>query len=90
MQLGNVMNANPAAQFAAQEAAILLGGGKKAIERQHQKGRLTARERIAQLIDPGARFFELGLWNAWEMYADAGGAPAAKWWMTIAARWTDC
>jgi 3-methylcrotonyl-CoA carboxylase beta subunit len=65
------------AQFAAQEDRILLGGGKKAIERQHAKGRLTARERIAQLIDPGARFFELGLWNAWEMYTDVGGAPAA-------------
>ena len=48
-----------------------------AIERQHAKGRLTARERIAKLIDPGTPFFELGLWAAWEMYAEWGGAPAA-------------
>ena len=64
-------------QFAEQEADIRLGGGQAAIERQHKKGRLTARERIAQLIDPGTPFFELGLWAAWEMYADWGGAPAA-------------
>ncbi len=60
-----------------QEAAIRLGGGAKAIERQHAKGRLTARERIAKLCDTDAPFFELGLWAAWEMYADWGGAPSA-------------
>jgi acetyl-CoA carboxylase carboxyltransferase component len=60
-----------------QEGAILQGGGAKAIDRQHAKNRLTARERIAQLIDPGPGFFELGLWAAWNMYADWGGAPAA-------------
>lgn len=41
-----------AREFAAQEAAIREGGGPKAIERQHAKGRLTARERIARLVDP--------------------------------------
>ena len=60
-----------------QERQIRQGGGAKAIDRQHDKGRLTARERIAALIDAGADFFELGLWAAWDMYADWGGAPSA-------------
>jgi 3-methylcrotonyl-CoA carboxylase beta subunit len=60
-----------------EEDRIRQGGGAKAIERQHEKGRLTARKRIACLIDPGAEFFELGLWAAWNMYADWGGAPSA-------------
>ena len=59
-----------------QENTIRLGGGAKAIERQHAKGRLTARERIAKLCDADS-FFELGLWAAWQMYADWGGAPSA-------------
>ncbi len=59
------------------EATIRLGGGPKAIERQHEKGRLTARERVAKLIDPGTIFQELGLWAAYEMYKEHGGAPAA-------------
>ena len=61
----------------AEETKLLLGGGASAIERQHAKGRLAVRERIAQLVDPGSRFVELGLWSAWNMYADWGGAPAA-------------
>ena len=60
-----------------EEERIRTGGGAKAIDRQHDKGRLTARERIARLIDPGADFFELGLWAAWGMYRDWGGAPSA-------------
>lgn len=56
---------------------ILLGGGQKAIDRQHEKHRFTARERIASLIDPGTEFFELGRWAAWQMYAEWGRAPAA-------------
>jgi acetyl-CoA carboxylase carboxyltransferase component len=59
------------------EAQIRLGGGKKAIDRQHEKGRLTARERVEKLIDPGAFFQELGLWAAYGMYEEHGGAPAA-------------
>lgn len=53
------------------------GGGQRAIDRQHEKGRLTARERIAVLIDSGTEFFELGLWQAWGMYEEWGGAPSA-------------
>jgi 3-methylcrotonyl-CoA carboxylase beta subunit len=61
----------------AEEERIRLGGGTAAIERQHGKGRLTARERIERLIDPGTPLVELGLWAAHEMYADWGGAPGA-------------
>jgi 3-methylcrotonyl-CoA carboxylase beta subunit len=60
-----------------EEAHLRLGGGLHAIERQHAKGRLTARERIERLLDPGTEFFELGLWAAWGMYREWGGAPAA-------------
>ena len=60
-----------------QEEQIRQGGGAKAIEAQHKKGRLTARERIAKLIDPKTEFFELGLYAAHEMYEEWGGAPAA-------------
>src|SRR5207245_5031764 len=60
-----------------QERILMDGGGPKAIARQHEKGRLTARERIAQLLDPQTPFFELGLWAAWGMYQEWGGAPAA-------------
>ncbi|MCX7701416.1 MAG: acyl-CoA carboxylase subunit beta [Gemmataceae bacterium] len=63
--------------MSTEEDQIRLGGGLQAIERQHRKGRLTARERIARLIDPGTEFFELGLWAAWGMYREWGGAPAA-------------
>jgi acetyl-CoA carboxylase carboxyltransferase component len=59
------------------ERQIRLGGGHKAIDRQHEKGRLTARERIDRLIDKPESFIELGLWSAYGMYADHGGAPAA-------------
>ncbi|MEK6238484.1 MAG: acyl-CoA carboxylase subunit beta [Planctomycetales bacterium] len=54
-----------------------MGGGTKAVERQHAKGRLTARERIERLIDPGSAFWELGVWSGWRMYDDWGGAPSA-------------
>ena len=60
-----------------EEERIRQGGGAKAIESQHKKGRMTARERIAKLIDPGSQFFELGIYAAYEMYEDWGGAPSA-------------
>jgi len=60
-----------------EEEKIREGGGAKAIDSQHKKNRLTARERIAALIDPGTPFFELGIYTAWEMYEEWGGAPAA-------------
>ena len=60
-----------------EEEAIREGGGAKAIESQHKKNRLTARERIAKLIDPNTTFFELGIYAAYEMYEEWRGAPAA-------------
>jgi 3-methylcrotonyl-CoA carboxylase beta subunit len=59
------------------EETISHGGGAKAIEAQHKKGRLTARERIAKLIDPKTTFFELSAFAAYGMYEEWGGAPAA-------------
>jgi 3-methylcrotonyl-CoA carboxylase beta subunit len=64
------------AQVRNQEEKICEGGGDKAIESQHAKSRLTARERIHLLADPGS-FFELGLYAAHKMYEEWGGAPAA-------------
>jgi 3-methylcrotonyl-CoA carboxylase beta subunit len=64
------------AQVRNEEEQIREGGGPKAIEGQHAKGRLTARERIQRLIDPGS-FFELGIYAAHGMYEEWGGAPAA-------------
>ncbi len=61
----------------ASEAQIRKGGGDKAIERQHAKGRLTARERVELLVDDMSAFTELGLWAAHGMYAEHGGAPGA-------------
>lgn len=63
--------------LAAEEARIKQGGGTKPIDRQHEKNRLTARERITKLLDPDTHWFELGLWAAWNMYAEWGGAPSA-------------
>jgi acetyl-CoA carboxylase carboxyltransferase component len=60
-----------------EEEKIRQGGGAKAIESQHKKKRLTARERVAALIDPGTHFFELGIYAAHEMYEEWGGAPSA-------------
>src|SRR6202166_3944717 len=59
-----------------EEEQICEGGGQKAIENQHSKGRLTARERIHKLVDPGS-FFEIGLFAAYRMYEEWGGAPSA-------------
>ncbi len=60
-----------------QEEVIRAGGGEKNIAAQHKKGRLTARERIPLLVDPGTEFFELSIYAAFEMYEEWGGAPAA-------------
>ena len=60
-----------------EEAVLRLGGGEKALARQRQQGKMTARERVAALCDPGTDFLELGLWAAHGLYQDYGGAPAA-------------
>ncbi|MER3522636.1 MAG: methylcrotonoyl-CoA carboxylase [Ignavibacteria bacterium] len=58
-------------------AKVKVGGGPVAIEKLHQKGKLTARERIAKLVDPGSDFLEVGLFAAYEMYEEYGGAPSS-------------
>ena len=63
-------------QIRNEEEKIREGGGPKAIENQHTKKRLTARERIQLLADPGT-FFELGSFAAFGMYEEWGGAPSA-------------
>ena len=57
--------------------SVRLGGGAAAVDRHHAKGKLTARERIALLIDPGSQFLEIGLFAAYGMYGEYGGAPSA-------------
>ncbi len=54
-----------------------VGGGAKARERLHARGKLSARERIDLLIDPGSYFLEVGLLTAHGEYAEQGGAPSA-------------
>ncbi len=68
--------ADMVSQVRNEEEKIREGGGLKAIESQHNKGRLTARERINLLVDAGS-FFEIGSFAAYGMYEEWGGAPAA-------------
>jgi 3-methylcrotonyl-CoA carboxylase beta subunit len=65
------------ATIRSQEETIRLGGGAKAAAAQHAKKRLTVRERLKLLLDEDSEFLELGLWAAFEMYTDYGGAPGA-------------
>src|ERR1700758_1079521 len=65
------------AAIRSQEDTIRLGGGTKAAAAQHAKKRLTVRERLKLLLDEGSEFLELGLWAAYEMYTEYGGAPGA-------------
>ena len=60
-----------------EEEVLKLGGGLKAQDRQRAQGKMTARERVEALCDPGAPFLELGLWTAHGFYEEYGGAPAA-------------
>jgi acetyl-CoA carboxylase carboxyltransferase component len=55
---------------------IYLGGGKQSIEKQHNRGKLTARERIAYLCDKDRPFVEIGAFAGDGMYAEQGGCPA--------------
>lgn len=55
---------------------ISQGGGKKAIEKQREKNKLTARERISYLCDQNKPFIEIGAFAGWEMYEEYGGCPA--------------
>ncbi len=55
---------------------IYLGGGKKRIEKEHAKGKMTARERIAYLLDDDKEQIEIGAFAGYDMYAEHGGCPA--------------
>ncbi len=57
-------------------ATVSLGGGKKAIEKQREKKKLTARERIAYLRDADKPFIEIGTFAGYEMYEEYGGCPS--------------
>ena len=61
----------------AEKEKVKLGGGKKATEKHNSKGKLTARERIAVLIDDPKDFFELNTFAAYGMYEEYGGAPSS-------------
>jgi acetyl-CoA carboxylase carboxyltransferase component len=63
--------------FGTEEDSIRLGGGAQAAEAQRAKGRLTVRERLKLLLDEGTELLELGLWAAYGMYGEYGGAPGA-------------
>jgi acetyl-CoA carboxylase carboxyltransferase component len=57
-------------------AKVEIGGGKKRIEALHEKGKMTARERIANLIDAGTKTFEIGAFAGDGMYPEHGGCPS--------------
>lgn len=63
-------------QMKQRHAQISLGGGKKAIEKAKERGKMTPRERIQYLVDKGSEFIEIGSFAGWEMYAEHGGCPA--------------
>lgn len=62
------------ADLATQQATALAGGGPKAVERHHRRGKLTARERIELLIDPDSPFLELGVLAGWGTDFPVGGS----------------
>src|SRR5256886_15947577 len=63
------------AELRERTTEVARGGGEKATERPRSRGKLTARERIARLVDPGGAFLELNALAAWDLYG--GEAPAA-------------
>lgn len=65
------------ARLSEKAARIKLGGGEARIRREHDRGKLTARERVSRLIDDEGSWFEFGLFAADGMYAEEGGCPAA-------------
>jgi 3-methylcrotonyl-CoA carboxylase beta subunit len=63
-------------QVEAKAKKTKAGGGEKRIDEQHQKGKLTARERIDYLLDAGTPVVEIGLFAGDGMYKDQGGCPS--------------
>jgi acetyl-CoA carboxylase carboxyltransferase component len=63
------------AELRERTGEVARGGGARAVERHRSRGKLTARERIDRLVDPGSAFLELGALAAWDLYD--GQAPSA-------------
>src|SRR5882757_8506031 len=63
-------------QLQSRAKKTMLGGGEKKIKEQHEKGKLSARERINYLIDSNSNFLEIGLFAGDGMYAEQGGCPS--------------
>ncbi|HEY2072673.1 MAG TPA: carboxyl transferase domain-containing protein, partial [Gaiellaceae bacterium] len=63
------------AELRDRSAEVARGGGEAAVERHRSRGKMTARERIDRLVDPGSSFLELNALAAWGVYD--GGAPSA-------------
>jgi 3-methylcrotonyl-CoA carboxylase beta subunit len=63
-------------QMKQRHAQVSLGGGKKAMEKAKEKGKMSPRERIAYLTDKDSVFTEIGSFVGWEMYPEHGGCPA--------------
>ncbi len=57
-------------------AKIAMGGGKARIEKQHEQGKMTARERISALVDEDSEFMEFGTFAGYDMYEEHGGCPS--------------
>jgi 3-methylcrotonyl-CoA carboxylase beta subunit len=80
--MNSTFNKNAAAlqalcqQLADKLKQAYLGGGESRLQAQRDKGKLTARERIAHLLDPGTAFLEIGALAGDGMYAEHGGCPA--------------
>src|SRR3954452_6142625 len=63
------------AELRERSVRVAAGGGERAVERHHARGKLLARERVDRLVDPGTAFLELNALAAWELYD--GDAPSA-------------
>ncbi len=63
-------------QMKQRHAQVSLGGGKKAIEKNKERGKMSPRERIQYLIDKGSVFTEIGSFAGWDMYSEHGGCPS--------------
>ncbi|MEO9077090.1 MAG: carboxyl transferase domain-containing protein, partial [Gelidibacter sp.] len=57
-------------------AKVKLGGGQKSIDKQHEKGKMTARERINYLLDPKAKSIEIAAFAGEDMYEEHGECPS--------------
>lgn len=63
-------------QMKQRHAQVALGGGKKSMDKAHEMGKMSPRERIQYLIDKDTEFTEIGSFTGWEMYPEYGGCPA--------------